>query len=80
MSRLHVTPSYARMATVFALALAAIAVGACGSDDGSGGGKEVKVGLVDEGCDPKNLSVPAGPTTFKITNTGTDKIIEMEVL
>jgi iron uptake system component EfeO len=66
-------------AVLLALLVASIALTACGSDSSSGG-KQVKVGLVDSGCDPQNISTAAGPTTFKVVNTGTDKIIEMEVL
>ena len=34
----------------------------------------------DSGCDPAQLELPAGPTTFKVTNDGADAVSEFEVL
>jgi iron uptake system component EfeO len=79
MSRFIAQRPYVRAAALLTLGFASIAVAGCGSDDSSGG-KEVKVDLVDNGCDPQNISTTAGPTTFKMVNTGTDKTIEMEVM
>jgi len=41
---------------------------------------EVSVKIVDAGCDPATLDLPAGPTTFKVVNEGAAKITEYEVL
>jgi iron uptake system component EfeO len=52
----------------------------------SGGGtakvkpNEVSVKIVEAGCDPAQLDLPAGPTTFKVLNDGAAKISEFEVL
>jgi iron uptake system component EfeO len=66
------------------LALAVLA-GGCGSDSRSGtaGGDDprvVEVRLVDAGCDPAELTLPAGPTSFEVTNDGADAVTEFEIL
>jgi iron uptake system component EfeO len=61
---------------------------ACGGSDGSGSGSgdggtkanEVEVKITDEGCEPPVLSLPAGPTTFKVQNEGASRVTEFEVL
>lgn len=35
--------------------------------------------LVDSGCTPSQIKVPAGPVTFDVTNGGTSKVSEMEL-
>ncbi len=40
---------------------------------------EVLVTLGDGGCSPTELSLPAGPVVFKVTNPGTTRVSEMEV-
>jgi iron uptake system component EfeO len=60
----------------------ALTLAACGSDGDSGGGsgaRTVEVALTDAGCEPAKLALPAGATTFKVTNKGTDKVSEFEV-
>ncbi len=42
--------------------------------------RTVEVELTDAGCDPARMRLPAGPTTFHVTNTGTAKVSEFEVL
>jgi iron uptake system component EfeO len=55
-----------------------------GSDATGSSGKvkpnEVAVKINDLGCDPGKLDLPAGPTTFKVTNDGASKVSEYEVL
>ncbi len=58
-------------------ALAAVVLTACGTS--TKGSKEVAVTLTDAGCTPNQISVNAGPVTFKITNGGTTKVSEMEL-
>ena len=61
------------------LLIVAVAV-ACSSDSPKAGGRTVEVALTDEGCDPSELTVPSGSTTFHVTNKGADSISEFEVL
>jgi iron uptake system component EfeO len=74
-------------ATAF-VALAS-AVASCGGDDAGSSGsastggaavRTVEVKLTDGGCEPKALQVPAGPTTFHVTNGGSAGATEFEVL
>jgi iron uptake system component EfeO len=77
-------------AAAVALPLLFAACGGGGSGSGSGSeasgasGKvkpnEVAVKITDLGCDPAKLDLPAGPTTFKVTNDGASKVTEYEVL
>ena len=68
-------------------ALAVLLLAACGSDDtattSSGGATEgartVKLALGDDGCTPKDVTVPAGTTTFE-GDGGSAKVTEFEVL
>ncbi|HLY15263.1 MAG TPA: cupredoxin domain-containing protein [Candidatus Limnocylindrales bacterium] len=41
--------------------------------------RQVNVTLSDAGCGPQTLSVPAGPTTFIVTNTGSGSVLEYEI-
>jgi iron uptake system component EfeO len=41
---------------------------------------EVKIALSDSGCEPQPASVPAGPVTFTITNSGSRFVTEVELL
>ncbi len=63
---------------------AALLLVACGSDDnkssGAAGAKQVAVKLTDAGCEPASLKLNAGPTEFKVTNGGTGRVSEFEVL
>jgi FTR1 family protein len=69
------TAAAATLVVVVAAVLAA-----CGSGDGPAGAKRVEVKLVDAGCSPSTLKLNAGPTVFAVTNTGTGKVSEFEVL
>jgi FTR1 family protein len=63
---------------------AALLLVACGSSDdqssGSAGSKQVAVKLTDAGCEPATLKLDAGRTEFKVTNGGTGRVSEFEVL
>jgi iron uptake system component EfeO len=41
--------------------------------------RQVHVSLSDAGCGPQSLSVPAGPATFIVTNTGSSSVLEYEI-
>jgi FTR1 family protein len=66
------------------LTSAALLLVACGSDDnksaGSAGAKQVAIKLTDAGCEPAALKLDAGRTEFKVTNGGTGRVSEFEVL
>jgi high-affinity iron transporter len=70
------------VAGVLTLTLALVACG--GSDDATSANgndaKTVEVSLTDAGCDPATLTLPAGPTSFKVTNKGADAVTEFEIL
>src|SRR5262249_20786740 len=44
------------------------------------GPKTVEIKLTDAGCDPAEVKLDSGRTTFKITNAGTGRVSEAEVL
>jgi high-affinity iron transporter len=46
----------------------------------SGAGKTVTVSISDNGCEPANLKLASGPTTFVVTNKGSTKVTEYEVM
>jgi FTR1 family protein len=64
------------------LTSAALLLVACGSDDdkGAAGAKQVAIKLTDAGCEPASLKLGAGPTEFKVTNAGTGRVSEFEIL
>jgi iron uptake system component EfeO len=77
------------VAVVLALPLVLAACGGGGSDSSSAtttsgsassGPNEVAVKIVDLGCDPATLDLPAGPTVFKVLNDGASKVTEYEIL
>ncbi len=72
-------------AAVAAIVLtSALLLVACGSDDNKSasdsGAKQVAIKLTDAGCEPASLKLGAGPTEFKVTNAGTGRVSEFEVL
>ncbi len=80
-------PPRARLASVAqagtAAALLLLFLAGCGSsssDAGGSGAKRVEVELTDAGCAPAALKLDAGRTTFKVTNAGTGRVSELEVL
>jgi iron uptake system component EfeO len=71
--------------TTTALAAAAVlslALTACGSSakTGGSGGNEFPIELTDAGCEPAKLQVPAGATTFEVSNEGAGDVSEFEIL
>jgi FTR1 family protein len=66
--------------TVSALLLLLLFLAGCGSSSSSSGAPSVKVQLTDAGCSPAQLKLNAGPTTFSVSNAGTAKVSEFEVL
>jgi iron uptake system component EfeO len=64
------------------IGLAALFAAACGSSSDSApeGAKTISFKLTDEGCDPADATVPAGPVSFEVENAGTSKVTEFEVL
>jgi iron uptake system component EfeO len=75
-----------------ALLIAALVAG-CGSGSGSepaaaptastksdSGHKVVNASITDAGCEPAEITVASGPTTFVIRNDGADQVTEFEVL
>lgn len=65
-----------------ALALvSALALSACGSsDEAPANAKKMAFRLTDEGCEPHDATVPAGPIAFEIENAGSSKVTEMEIV
>jgi iron uptake system component EfeO len=67
------------------LVVAAVAVAGCGGGGGarkagSGDVKTVAMTLSDEGCSPAKVSIPAGPVKFDVSNSGSAKVTEFELL
>jgi iron uptake system component EfeO len=65
--------------------LAGVLLAACGDSDGGGaataaGTRQVAVKLTDAGCEPASMRIAAGPTTFVVTNAGTSRVTEFEIL
>jgi iron uptake system component EfeO len=69
-----------------------VLLASCGGDGGStpaasgttqatsSGPRTVEIKLTDAGCSPAAIKLDAGRTTFKITNAGTGRVSEAEVL
>ncbi len=71
--------AWKRVGALALLALAAVALTACGSSGHKAGEKNVAVTLNDSGCSPEQIKVAAGPVNFEISNEGTTKVSEMEL-
>jgi high-affinity iron transporter len=54
--------------------------GSSGSGSGASGSKQVKITLTDEGCNPAQLKLASGATTFDVSNGGADAVTEFEIL
>jgi iron uptake system component EfeO len=85
------SPSSTRRPTTLVAAvcvvLAALALSSCGDDGGTSngsksaeGGPTTEVKLTDIGCEPREITVEAGPNTFHVTNTDTSAVTEFEIL
>jgi uncharacterized cupredoxin-like copper-binding protein len=70
-----------RRLAIIPIVASIVLAAACGSDSTSGtsGSNKVEVTLTDEGCNPTELTVAAGKTTFHITNDGAGSITEFYV-
>ena len=42
--------------------------------------RQVHVSISDAGCLPQALQLPAGPTTFIVTNVGSASVLEYEII
>ena len=84
-------PSRAKVTQVasfaFVLVLVGVVLSGCGSSDNATGSadqganaKQVEIKLTDAGCDPATVKTDSGRTTFKVTNAGTGKVSEMELM
>ena len=63
------------------LTLVALTLVACGDSSSSAEGtRSVKVALTDAGCSPSSIKIEPGPTTFTVSNSGTTKVSEFEIL
>jgi iron uptake system component EfeO len=71
-----------RTTILAAAAVVSLSLAACGSSTktGASGGDTVHIKLTDAGCDPAELELPAGPTTFEVANEGADAVSEFEIL
>ncbi len=56
------------------------ATAAPGAKPAAPGPKSVEIKLTDAGCAPATIKLDAGRTTFKVTNAGTGRVSELEVL
>jgi FTR1 family protein len=65
--------------TVTALLALVLFVAGCGGSSAPAGAL-AKVRLTDAGCAPAKLKLDAGPTTFQVSNAGTSRVSEFEVL
>jgi iron uptake system component EfeO len=70
-----------RSGALLALLALVFLAAACGEEStGGGSGNSVPVKITEAGCDPAELEVPAGKTTFEVTNDGADAVTEFEVM
>jgi iron uptake system component EfeO len=60
--------------------LAILAAGCGSSEDPPKGAEKMSFRLTDAGCEPHTAKAQAGPITFEVTNAGTTKVTEFEVL
>ena len=65
---------------VMLVLIAGVLLAACGSSDTTSGTKKVAITLTDAGCEPATITADAGPTTFVVTNGGTSRVTEFEIL
>lgn len=68
----------AGVAGLAVLGVAGLLAAGCGAN-AKAGGHTVNVALTNDGCKPTPASVQAGPTTFKVTNSGAGKVTEAEL-
>jgi iron uptake system component EfeO len=67
-----------------ATTLLLLVAGACSSDPGAHADEAevttVVITLTDAGCQPADVEVPSGPTTFEVTNEEASAVTELEVV
>src|SRR4051794_32775806 len=84
MARSVATQSAATVSLLLVLAFFVVSCGSSSPDKGAkpsgGADRTVAIKLTDAGCEPAQLKVGAGPTTFVVSNAGTSKVSEFEVL
>ncbi|WP_028067672.1 iron uptake system protein EfeO [Solirubrobacter soli] len=76
------------MRRISVLPLCAVMLAACGGSEpakpsksqSASSPKTIEVKLTDAGCDPATVKLDSGRTTFKVTNAGTGRVSELEVL
>jgi uncharacterized cupredoxin-like copper-binding protein len=68
-----------RLALCSGLLLAALLAVACSSSS-KDDGQTVKIKLTSAGCEPAELTLPAGQTTFEVTNDGAAGVTEFEIM
>jgi FTR1 family protein len=76
----HMKSTAVAAIVVTAAALLLVACGSSDDDSAAAGAKQVAVKLTDAGCEPAQMKLDAGPTEFKVTNGGTGRVTEFEVL
>ena len=71
-----------RTMSLAAAAVLSLALAACGSSTktGGSGSDTVQIKLTDAGCDPATRELPAGPTTFEVSNEDANDVSEFEIL
>lgn len=70
-----------RTATLALAIVLSVVLAACGSSTKTGSSDDnVQIELTDAGCDPAQLELPAGPTTFEVENKGAGDVSEFEIL
>lgn len=57
-----------------------LVVAGCGEEEAPAGAAQLDFALTDNGCDPPDAEVAAGPVTFNVTNDGTAAYTELEIL
>jgi iron uptake system component EfeO len=75
-----VTARAGAAACIAALALAACACGSSSSAPGPPGSHTVKITLSDAGCSPAKVTAPAGDFRFVVSNSGSAKVTELELV
>jgi FTR1 family protein len=81
--KLRARAPVASVPVVILLLLVLVLAGCGGAKDapsGAAGDKTVELKLTDAGCSPSALKLDAGRTTFKVTNAGTGRVSELEIL
>jgi len=69
-----------RLATATGAALMLFLAAGCGSGSSASKGPTVDITITGEGCNPAQVTVASGTTTFHVKNDGADHISEFEVL